>query len=196
MPPRAPCGPRTGISNVFHILPDPYGARAGPARVPYGYLTETYGKWHNQNFLNSLTGVVLRTGPSRFPHCHFTGYLRSLNPYGTRKLTMHTLKHYGPPTGRQDSYGAARVPYGPREWTYDLCSKQPGNSLGAAPTGPGNVMWLGHHPTALREPTGYTCKTWCIQVNNTTKYTYFDEVAVADRFLHVHVHVLSVTKNL
>ena len=34
MPVRASCGPRTGIFNVFRILRDPYGARAGPARVP------------------------------------------------------------------------------------------------------------------------------------------------------------------
>ena len=41
---------------------------------------------------------------------------------------MHALKLYGPRTGRQNSYGAARGPCGPREWTYDFCSKQPGNS--------------------------------------------------------------------
>ena len=41
---------------------------------------------------------------------------------------MHALKLYGPRTGRQNSYGAARSPCGPREWTYDFCSNQPGNS--------------------------------------------------------------------
>ena len=34
-------GPRTGIFNVFHILRDLCGARAWPARVPYGALTDT-----------------------------------------------------------------------------------------------------------------------------------------------------------
>ena len=35
---------------------------------------------------------------------------------------MHALKLYGPQTGRQNSYGAARGPYGPREYgTYDFC---------------------------------------------------------------------------
>ena len=58
----------------------------------------------------------------------FTGCLKSLNPYSARKLIMHALKLYGPRTGRQNSYGAARVPCGPREWTYDFCSKQPVNS--------------------------------------------------------------------
>ena len=41
---------------------------------------------------------------------------------------MHALKLYGPRTGGQNSYGAARAPHGPREWTYDFCSKQPGNN--------------------------------------------------------------------
>ena len=40
MPVQASYGPRTGIFNVFHILRDPYGARACPARVPYGALTD------------------------------------------------------------------------------------------------------------------------------------------------------------
>ena len=84
-----------------------------------------------------------RTGPLRHPHGLFTGCLRSLNPYGARKLIMHALKLYGPRTGRQNSYGSARDPCGPREWTYDFCAKQPGNSPG---TGPGSVMWLRHNP--------------------------------------------------
>ena len=41
---------------------------------------------------------------------------------------MHALKLYGPRTGRQNFYGAARGPCGPREWTYEFCSKQTGNS--------------------------------------------------------------------
>ena len=76
VPVRASYGPRTGIFNVFHILLDPYGARAGPARVPYGALTDTQGNWHNQNWQKSRTGVVFcstgpygpRTGPARAVH--------------------------------------------------------------------------------------------------------------------------------
>ena len=41
MPVRASQRPRTGIFNVFHILRDPYGARAWPARVPYDTLEDT-----------------------------------------------------------------------------------------------------------------------------------------------------------
>ena len=64
MPVRASYGPRMGIFNIFHILRDPYGARAWPARVPYGALTDTQGNWHNQNWQKSRTDVVFaRTGP-------------------------------------------------------------------------------------------------------------------------------------
>ena len=74
VPVRASSGPRTRIFNVFHILRDPYGARAGPARVPYGALTGTQGNWQNQNWQKSRTGVVFyRTGPVRFPCGLFTG---------------------------------------------------------------------------------------------------------------------------
>ena len=144
VPVRASYGPRTGIfpygnlpvrESMFFIS---YGARAGPARVPYGALTDTQGNWLNQNWQKSHTGVVFcRTGPVRFLHGLFTGCLKSLNPYGARKLIMHALKLYGPRTGRQNSYGAARGR------TIFLQ-----NSLWTARelpvTGPGSVMWLRH----------------------------------------------------
>ena len=136
-PVRGPCG----NLQCFSYPTGPVRARAGPARVPYGALTDTQGNWHNQNWQKSRMGVVFcRTGPVRFPHGLFTGCLKSQNPYGARKLIMHVLKLYGPRTGRQNSYG------GPREWTYDFCSKQPVNSPGTARTGPGSVMWLRHKP--------------------------------------------------
>ena len=129
------CGARTGIVRAPHGNLQCFSYPAGPARVPYGSLTDTQGNWHNQNWPNSRTGVVFgRTGPVRAPQGLFTGCLQSLNPYGARKLIMHALKLYGPRTGRQNSYGAARGPCGPREWTYDFCSKQPGN-----------VMWPRHN---------------------------------------------------
>ena len=34
-------GQRTGISNVFHIIWNPYGALTGPTRVPYNTFTDT-----------------------------------------------------------------------------------------------------------------------------------------------------------
>ena len=69
-----------------------------------------------------------RAFPLRSPHVLFTGCLPPGNPYGARKLIMHALKLYGPHTGRQNSYDAAWGPCGPRGWTYDFCSKQPGKS--------------------------------------------------------------------
>ena len=42
-PVRVSYGPRTGISNVLHILQDPYGTLAGPARVSYGVLRTRKG---------------------------------------------------------------------------------------------------------------------------------------------------------
>ena len=79
VPVRASYGPRTGIFNVFHILRAPYGARAGPARVPYGALTDTQGNWHDQNLQKSRTGVVFcRTGPVRTPYGPHTGCSRAV----------------------------------------------------------------------------------------------------------------------
>ena len=132
-PVRCPHERRTGPHNSLKCFSYPtrdfYRAHAGPARVPLGTLTDTKGNWHNQNLQKSRTGVVCgRTGPVWTLHGSRTGCLRSLNPYGARRLIMHALKLYGPRTGRQNLYGAARVPYGPREWTDDVCSKQPGNS--------------------------------------------------------------------
>ena len=144
VPVRASYGPRTGIFNVFHTLRDPYGTRKCAVRRPYGHARELTQPElakipHGRRILS------YGAGPVRFPHGLFTGCLKSLNPYGAHKLIMHALKLYGPRTGRQNSYGAARGPCGPREWTYDFCSKQPVNSPGTARTGPGSVMWLRHN---------------------------------------------------
>ena len=81
-----------------------------------------------------------RTGPLWSPHGLFTGCLRSLNPYGTRKLIMHVLwggKIRMAPQGTH----APGVNPGPQEWTDNVCSKQPGNS----PYETESVMWLGHY---------------------------------------------------
>ena len=117
----SPCDARTGIVRPPHILRDPYGARTGPARVPYG--TRKGAVWHPCGQVRELTQPELakpRTGvvfglmePVRSPHGLFTGWLQYQNPYGVRKLIMHALKLYGPRTGRQNSYGAARARAGP-----------------------------------------------------------------------------------
>ena len=130
VPVRASYGPRTGIFNVFHILRDPCGTRKGAVRRPYGHARE----------LTQPELAKIPHGRRILPYGPRTGCSKSLNPYGARKLIMHALKLYGPRTGRQNSYGAARGPCGPREWTYDFCSKQPVNSPGTARTGPGSVM--------------------------------------------------------
>ena len=41
MPVRTSCGSHTGVFNAFHSQRDPYGARAWPAMVTYGALTDT-----------------------------------------------------------------------------------------------------------------------------------------------------------
>ena len=121
IPVRAWYGPRTEISNVFISngtrtgpLRDTQGCRTAPLRARKGIDTTRICKSH--------TGVVNgRAGHLRSPHGLFTGCLRSLNLHRARKLIIHALKLYGPRTGMQNSYGAARGPYGPREWTYDFC---------------------------------------------------------------------------
>ena len=129
-PVRCPHGRRTGPaweSLMFFIS---YWTCTGPVRDPQGCRTASLrrrmGIDTTRICVITVRASYVRVDPLRFPCGQFTGRLRSLSPYGGRKLTMHTLKHYGPPIGRQNSYGAARDPYGPREWTYDLCSEQPG----------------------------------------------------------------------
>ena len=139
-----PCGHRAGPvreSSMFFIS---YGTRTGPVgavRRHYGHARDlTQPELAKIPHGRRILPYGSRTSPVRFPHGLFTGCLKYLNPYGARKLIMHALKLYGRRTGRQNSYGAARGPCGPREWTYDFCSKQPVNSQGTARTGPGSVM--------------------------------------------------------
>ena len=100
-----------GNFQCFHI---PCGIHKGAARHPYGHVKEL-----TQPELAKIPhGVVCgRAGPLRYPQGLVTGCLRSPNPYGALKLIKHALKLYGPRTGRQDSYGPARGPYGPHEWS-------------------------------------------------------------------------------
>ena len=127
MPVRASCGPRTGIFNVFHIIWDPYGARAWPASVPYGTLTDTQG------IDKIIIGKIphgrriwpygSRAGPTRAVH----GLITIPTP-GARKLIMHALKLYGSRTGRQNSYGAARGPWVNLRFLFKTAREQPRNS--------------------------------------------------------------------
>ena len=144
MPVRAPYGNLQWFSY-------PTGPVRGPCvtrkvRRPYGHAKElTQPELAKIPHGRRILPYGARTGPLRSPHGLFTGCSKSLQLYGARKLIMHALKLYGPRTGRQNSYGAAWGPCGPREWTYDFCLKQPVNSPRTACTGPGSVMWLRHN---------------------------------------------------
>ena len=82
----------------------------------------------------SRTGVVCGRmgpyGPLMVPTRAVHGLFTISKPVrGPKAYIMYALKIFGPRTGSQNSYGAARGPYyGPREWTYDFCWKQPVNS--------------------------------------------------------------------
>ena len=132
----------------------PYGHRMGPARESSMFFISYRPIWgscgtrkgairHPHRHVRELIQPELtkiphgcriwpygaRTGPLRSPHRLFTGCLWSQNPDGACKLIMHTLKLYGPCTGRQNSYGATRgLCCWPHEWICYFCSKQPGNS--------------------------------------------------------------------
>ena len=143
---RIPHGPRVGVVRAPHgnlkcssyptgPVRDPQGCRTAPLRARKGIDTTRICKHPARASHVAARGPY--TGPVWSPHGLFTGYLWSLNPYGSRKLIMHALKPYGPRTGRHNSYGAARDPYGPREWTYGFCSKQSGNSPRTTRAAPG-----------------------------------------------------------
>ena len=89
---------------------DPQGCRAATLRTRKGNDTTRIGKTPARA---SYLAVRARTDPLRAPQGLFTGSLQYLNPYGARKLIIHALKLYGPRTGRQNSYGAARGRSGP-----------------------------------------------------------------------------------
>ena len=88
VPVRASCGPRKGIYNVFHILRDPCGTRAGPARMPTTPFGTRKGIDTTRVDKKSRTGVLFgRTGGGgvralAVPARLFTGCLGYQNPYG------------------------------------------------------------------------------------------------------------------
>ena len=120
-PVRCPCRHHTDPARKsFPILQDPQGCHTTPLWTHKGIDRNPAQK--------SYLAIGARTGPFWSPHGLFTSCLGSQNLYGAWKLIMHTLKLYRPHTGRQNSYGAALGPCGPREWMYNFCSKQPVNS--------------------------------------------------------------------
>ena len=128
-PVRAPHGNHQCFSYPTGPVRGPCGTRKGAVRQSCGHARElTQPELAKLPHGRRIWPYGPRTGPLRAPQGLFTGCLQYLNPYRARKLIIHALKLYGPRTGRQNSYGAARGPCGPRAWTYDFCSKQPGNS--------------------------------------------------------------------
>ena len=87
MPVRASCGPRTRFFNIFHIIRDPYGSCAGPARVPYMAHLHTLKEIDTTRICKnparaSFVPHRAHMGPLRSPNRLFTGCLWSLNLHG------------------------------------------------------------------------------------------------------------------
>ena len=95
---------------------DPQGCRSAPLRTRKGIDTTRIGK---NLALASYFAVRARYDPR-------TGCLQYLNPYGVRKLIMHALKLYGPRTGGQNSYVAARgTPWMDVRFSFKTAREQP-----------------------------------------------------------------------
>ena len=92
--------------NIFNILRDQHGSRAGPVRGRTAPLRTRKGTDATKVDGWRIWPYGARTDPLRSPHGLFTGCLRSLNPHRARKL-------YGPRTGRHNSYASHRARAGP-----------------------------------------------------------------------------------
>ena len=149
-PVRCPYGRHTGPARESQRFFISYGIRTGPVRDPQGCRTallrarkgiDTTIICKNPAWA-SYVAIRGRTGSVRTPHGLFTGCLSSLNLYLARELIMHAKKLSTGPIWE----GKIRTaPHGSREWTYNFCSKPPGNNPGTTRTGHGSVMWLGHN---------------------------------------------------
>ena len=70
----------------------PCGTRKGAVRRPYGHARDlTQPELEKIPHWCRILPCGARTCPVQFPHGLFTGCLKSLNPYGARKLIMHEL---------------------------------------------------------------------------------------------------------
>ena len=130
---RCPYGHRTGPARESSMFFISYGTRTGPCvtrkgavRRPCGHVRELTQPWlakipHGRR----IWPHEARTGLLRSPHGLFTGCSQSQNPHGARELIMHALKLYGPRTGRQNSYGAARGPWVDVRFLFKTAREQP-----------------------------------------------------------------------
>ena len=114
---QCPYGRRTGPAREYPIFFKSYGARGGPARHRYGHVWElTQPEFASYMAVRGPYGPL--TAPARAVHemCMIFKLVRGPQAYDANCT--------GPARG-----GDIRTaPHGPREWTYDVCSKQPGNS--------------------------------------------------------------------
>ena len=110
MPVRASYGPRTGISNIFQILRGPWGTRKAPLWTRMGIDT------------TRICVVYGRTGPLTAPARAVHGMCMIF------KLVRGPQAYDANCTGPARGGDIRTASHGPREWTYDVCSKQPGNS--------------------------------------------------------------------
>ena len=137
-----PCGHRTGPARESSMFFISYGTRTGPVRDPQGCRTAPL--WTCKGIDTTIIGKNPAQASYlavRAPHGPRTGCLQSQNPYGARKPIMHALKLYGPRTGKQNSYRAARGPVGGRAI---FVQNSPWTAREKAHKGTGSVMWLRH----------------------------------------------------
>ena len=143
------CNARTGIVRAphgnLHFFSYPTGPVRGPCVTRKGVVRRLCR--HERELSQPEWGKIpngrriwlywARTDPFRSPHGLFTGCLRSLNPYGSRKVIMHiyALKLYVPEGGkiRTAPQGARADPVSGRTIFVQ-------NGPGTARTGPGSVM--------------------------------------------------------
>ena len=143
-----PCGRSAGAVRAQHgnlqcfsYPTGPVRARARPARVPYGALTDTWENWHNQNWQKSGTGVVFdRTGPVRAPYgprWDVHGLFTISKPVRGPWAYNACIKLYGPVRGgniRTKPHGARAGPVSGRTI---LVQNRPGTGREQPIRGPG-----------------------------------------------------------
>ena len=97
---RAPHGNLQCFSYPTGPVRGPCGTRKGAIRHSYGHVRElTQPEFAKIPHGRRKWPYGARTRRLWSPHGLCTGCLRSLNPYGARKLKIHALKLYGPRTG-------------------------------------------------------------------------------------------------
>ena len=134
-----PCDARTGFERAPHGNLQCFSYPTEPVWGPCG--TRKCAIRHPRRHGSELTqpesaqisqGVVFgRMGSTRAPYgprktVH--GLSTISKPVRAYKLIIHASKHYGPRTGRQNSYGAARVLWVDIPFWLKTAREQPGNN--------------------------------------------------------------------